>query len=128
VSRFWICSLKAPRNTSFAAAQPLLFLTTGNAWAQDFPDQSDQIAAPDMWSGFGERILILLAAGAVGFAVGAFFSPLLKPCRRIVCGVFWRWPWPLLCSAHRRAQMAAFSLSFTAKRFAGRKIAASGLG
>jgi type IV secretion system protein VirD4 len=63
-----------------------LLFTTTCAWAQD--DDTDQYSQaappPDMWSTYGERILILLAAGAVGFVVGAFFSPLLKPFRKFI--------------------------------------------
>lgn len=55
------------------------------AWAQDDDsDQSAQVAQPDMWETYGERILILLAAGAVGFGIGAFFSPMAKPFRKFI--------------------------------------------
>jgi hypothetical protein len=49
VPRFWIGSLKTPKNISFAAAPTLLFLTTGHAWAQDYSDQMpgmDALAGP----------------------------------------------------------------------------------
>jgi type IV secretion system protein VirD4 len=65
-----------------------LTLITLPAWGQDDgTDQSDQsapIATPDTWATYGERILILLGAAAVGFAVGAFFSPLFKRFRRMI--------------------------------------------
>lgn len=65
---------------------PLVVFHPACAWAQDFSYQTDQPQSfqPDVWSAFGERLLILAAAAAVGFAVGAFFSPMAKPFRRIL--------------------------------------------
>ena len=55
--------------------------TASSAWAQ-FAQFG--IQQPDGWELYGPRIVELILTGVLGFAVGAFFSPALKPLRRII--------------------------------------------
>jgi type IV secretion system protein VirD4 len=56
------------------------------AWAQyGFPSATpDFVPRPHGSALFGGRITQLILTGAIGFAIGAFFSPMLKPFRRMV--------------------------------------------
>ena len=76
--------------------------------------------SPGLFGGeSGQRIFLDVAATVIGFIVGAFFSPLLRPFRRfllivfiIVWGAFaWFGPWPM-------ADLAADALAFLCFFFA----------
>ena len=65
-------------------------LTTGACWAQwgnaygnQFGNE-DNPFEPSRGHLFGARLLTLLICAAVGFGIGAFFSPLLRPFRKLV--------------------------------------------
>jgi len=54
---------------------------TSTAWAQYY---GQTWHGPSTMSVLGDRFLTLLLAAVFGFAIGAFFSPMLKPFRRFV--------------------------------------------
>ena len=84
MTRLTLLRPSSPLVHAFIAALLSIAATTPS-WAQDYNPSAGAFGAPqassDLYSG---RLIALAIAAGIGFAIGAFFSPLLKPARRLV--------------------------------------------